>query len=222
MTWSSESRSGPAGSAGRSASRIWALSRRPRIGIVWPIALEVPAVDDEVEVAPAFDRDPSRDQQVRLRQQRVDPVVDQLRLDRVLLVDDHLDPRRARAQRRERVDPVDQVGGQDQRRQHVAGADLVDRLSPALYTDALDPPADPVVDPDRRQLLPADRHPRPAWDLVEEGDARLPRLARDRETDQDRDQHRVGDQQHGLQRRAAQDLQVLEQQPAHQCPRWWR
>ena len=49
---------------------------------------------------------------------------------------------------RERVDPVDQVGGQDQRRQHVAGADLVDGFGAALHVDALDPLADPVADAD--------------------------------------------------------------------------
>jgi len=42
-----------------------------------------------------------------------DAVVDQAGLDRVLLVDQHFDLRRPRGQRRERVDLVDQVGGQE-------------------------------------------------------------------------------------------------------------
>ena len=61
----------------------------------------------------------------------------------------------------------------------------------------------------------AEADPRVRRHFVEEGDPRLFRPARDREADQDRDQHRVEDQQHRLQRRAAEDLQVLEQQPAH-------
>src|SRR3712207_7159147 len=36
-----------------------------------------------------------------------------------------------------------------------------------------------------------------------------------READEQRDEHRVGDEQADEQRRAPQDLQVLEQQPAH-------
>src|SRR5262249_32017428 len=59
-------------------------------------------------------------------------------------------------------------------------------------------------------------------DFVEEGDLRLAGIARDRKPDQEGDQHRVGDQESRLQRRPAQDLQILEQEPAHQWPRWWR
>ena len=45
---------------------------------------------------------------------------------------------------------------------------------------------------------------------------------REREADQQRDEHRVRDEQPDEQRRAAQDLQVLDEQPAHQWPRSWR
>ena len=70
------------------------------------------------------------------------------------------------------------------------------------------------------QALAADREARlPGGQLVDDRDLRLVRAARQRQADEDRDDHRVGDQQHHEQRRAAQDLQVLEQQPAHQCPR---
>ena len=123
---------------------------------------------------------------------------------------------RPRDERRERVDLVDQVGGEDQRRQRVARLDLLDGLLAA--------PRPRCTRPARRsgRSTPiegsspvADRDPGVGRDFVEEGDPRLLRVRGDREADQDRDQHRVGDQQHRLQRRAAQDLQVLEQKPAH-------
>src|SRR5439155_25411526 len=56
-------------------------------------------------------------------------------------------------------------------------------------------------------------------DLVEEGDAGLLRASRDGQADQHRQDDRVDDQQPGDQRRAAQQLQALDEQPAHQWPR---
>ena len=147
ITWSIESRSGPGGSAGRSASRMRAAVAQAEDLDRLAEHVQLAAVEDEAEEFAPFGGDPPRDRQVGLGQQRVDPVVDQARLDRVLLVDDHLDLGRARGRRRERVDPVDQVGRQDQRRQHVAGAHLVDRFGPVLHVDALDPAADPVARP---------------------------------------------------------------------------
>ena len=58
--------------------------------------------------------------------------------------------------------------------------------------------------------------------LVVEGDLRLVGPAREREPDQHRDHDRVEHQHAHQQRRAAQDAQVLDQQPAHQWPCWWR
>ena len=138
---------------------------------------ESAAVDQEVEVVPAFGRDPPRDRQVRLGQQGRDPFVDELCLDRVLLVDEHFDLGRARGQGRERVDLVDQVGGQDQRRQHVAGADLVDRFGTVLTWTHSTREQIRSLDSRGRQLLPADADPRPGGDFVEEGDPRLLRAA---------------------------------------------
>ena len=184
--------------------------------------VEAAPVDDQVQVAAAFLGDLAGDEQVGPRQQRRDPVVDGLRLERVLLVDEHFDFGRFRVQRGERVEPVDQVGGEDQGGEHIAFADLRRGFAAAADVDALDLAADPLVDADRGQLAVAAGDPRAGRDLVEQGDTRLARFARDREADQQRDQDRVGDQQRRLQRRAPQDRQVLEQQPAHQCPRCWR
>ena len=146
------------------------------------------------------------------------------RLQRVRFVDQHFDLRRAGGEGGERVDLVDQVFGQDQRREHVARFDLVDALRHGSGPGRIR-----LCRRSGRWTLAegsfcaAEADPRVRRHFVEEGDPRLFRPARDREADQDRDQHRVDDEQHRLQRRAAEDLQVLEQQPAHaQCPRWWR
>ena len=56
-----------------------------------------PPFDQQVEVAAAFGGDPLGDHQVGLGEQGVDPVVDRLRLERVLLVDQDFDLRRPRA-----------------------------------------------------------------------------------------------------------------------------
>ncbi len=142
ITRSSESRIGPGGTAGRSSARIAGAVAQAEDFDRLAQHGELSAVEDEAEEFAPFAGDPPRDHQVGLGQQRVDPVVDQARLDRVLLVDDHVDFGRARGRGRERVDPVDQVGGQDQRREHVAGADLVFRFGPVLDVHALDPFAD--------------------------------------------------------------------------------
>ena len=176
---------------------------------------QVAALDHQVQVLAAFDRDPLGDRQVRLGEQGSDLVVGRARLQRVRFVDDHFDFRRARREGRERVDLVDQVFGQDQRREDVARFDLVDRFVTGVHRDAFDFVADALLNVGGRELGAAEADPRVFGDFVEEGDPRRFRPARDREADQHRDQHRVEDEQHRLQRRAAEDLQVLEQQPAH-------
>ena len=108
-------------------------------------------------------------------------------------------------------------GGQDQGREHVPVGDLLLRLGPGRDVDALDPRAellagDPPVDP---LLVAAELELLLVGDLVQERDPGLRAVAREREPDQDGDHDRVADQQRDDQRRAAQDLQVLEQQPAH-------
>ena len=64
------------------------MSTSPTIG-----TLNVPALDQQVEVVRRLVGDPLREDQVRLGDQRLDPVVDEARLDRVVLVDEHLDLR---------------------------------------------------------------------------------------------------------------------------------
>jgi len=115
-----------------------------------------------------------------------------------------------------------QVRGQDQRPEHVAAAHLVDRLLAAVDPDALDPLAERVAGADDVDVLGADLEGSVLRDLIEECDPRLAGAARDRKADQQRDQHRVDHKQRRLQRRAAEDLKVFQQQPAHQCPRWCR
>jgi hypothetical protein len=134
---------------------------------------ELTAVDHEPDEFAAFVGDPPGDHQVGLGQQRVDPVVDQPCLDRVVFVDDDFDFGSAGVRGGERVEFVDQVGRQDQRRQHIAGAHRFLGLGVALYVDALNPLADPVGDADPGQLGGADGDPRFGGDFVEEGDARL-------------------------------------------------
>jgi hypothetical protein len=211
----------------RRGQRFEDLRARPQAEDVEAAAerLELAAVDDQVEVAAAFGADPPRHRQVRLREQRRDPVVDQFGLDRVFLVDEDFDFRHPRGQGRERVDLADEVGREDQRRQRVPGFHLSFGLGAVGDEDAFDPAADPALHVRGWKLRAPDRDPRPRRHFVQKGDPRLFRAARDREADEDRDQDRVGDQQHRLQGRAAEDLQVLQQQPAdavHQCPRWCR
>ena len=75
----------------------------------------------------------------------LDPVVDEARLHRVVLVDEHLDLGLLRVQGGERVELVEQVRGQDQRRDHVAALDLLLGLLAARDVDALDPAAELVA-----------------------------------------------------------------------------
>ena len=104
------------GSRGRSGPRIAAAAPQPEYFDRPAEHFEVAAVDHQVEVRP-----PSLE--IRREMNRLasatsarDPVVDHARLDRVLLVDDHLDFRLFGVQAGERLEPVDQVRGQDQRR----------------------------------------------------------------------------------------------------------
>ena len=103
------------------------------------------ALDDQVEVVGGLVGDLLGEDQVRLGDQRLDPVVDEARLDRVVLVDEHLDLRLLRVQRRQRVELVEQVRGQDQRRDHVAVLDLLLGLLARVDVDALDPLAELVA-----------------------------------------------------------------------------
>ena len=118
-------------------------------------------------------------------------------------------------------------GGQDQGAEDVAGLDHLLGLLAARDVDALDPLAelvageaavDPAVVGAELEVLEL-----VLGNLVEEGDPRLALVAGEREADQHAERDRVDDEQRDDQRRAAQDLQVLEQQPAHrrpaQCPR---
>ena len=61
---------------------------------------ELAALDQQVEVVGRLVGDPLREDQVGLGDQRLDPVVDELRLDRVVLVDEHLDRRLLGVERR--------------------------------------------------------------------------------------------------------------------------
>ena len=132
ITRSSESRWAPGGTVGRSASRIAPVVFSPRISIEVPSTSNSPPSISRLRYLPPSVGDPLGDHQVGLGEQGADPVVDRLRLERVLLVDEDFDLRRAGRERRERVDLVDQVGGQDQRRQRVAGFDLLYRFGAIL------------------------------------------------------------------------------------------
>ena len=94
-------------------------------------------------------------------------------------------------------------------RLHAHRVDRVGTAGPACWVD---------VDPLAAQLdlLGRLRH------QVHERHLRLVGPARQREADQRGDHDRVEHEQGHQQRRAAQDLQVLQQQPAHQWPRWRR
>ena len=101
-------------------------------------------------------------------------------------------------------------------RDRVAAADRVDRLLARLHADWIDGVEELVGVLRGVDLLAADLHAeRVAGHLVEERDLRLGVVALDREPQQRADQAAVEQQQRHQQRRAAQDLQVLEQQPAH-------
>ena len=78
----------------------------------------VAAVQQQVQVAHVRARERARDLAVRLRERGRDRVVDEARLDRVLLADDHLEPRLLDA----RLDLAEGVLGDDQRAEHVAVA----------------------------------------------------------------------------------------------------
>ena len=103
-----------AGCSGGSSSRtslqdLARRARRPSTVEALAEEREVAAVEQDLQVARRDLGDLLGDPQVRLREQRVDPVVDEAALDRVLLVDQH--PRRSapRGQAAERLQLVDQV-----------------------------------------------------------------------------------------------------------------
>ena len=150
----------------------------------------------------------------------VDRVVDEPRLERVLLVDDHLDRRLLR-----RVDCElrDRVLGDDQRAEHVAVAHLL----LGLLARADDAPGRRAR---RRSLRGRGRGRSPcppienffSLDGISFTNAIRgfsgPRLKR--QPDQQRDDDRVEHQQRDQQRRAPQDPQVLcSSQRTRQCPR---
>ena len=111
-------------------------------------------------------------------------------------------------------------GGQDQPAEHLAVLHLLLDIGAARRRDALDLRAEPA--PGLLLGEPAGVPQAEAGalrDLVEEGDPRLLGTAGDRQADQHGEDDRVDDQERGDQRRAPQQLQVLEEQPAHQWPR---
>jgi hypothetical protein len=177
--------------------------------------LERAALDQRVEIDLRLLGDLLRDDQVRLRDQRLDAVVDELGLERVILVDQHLDGGLLGVERRQRAQLVDQVRGDDQRCEHLAVADHLLGLGTALDVDALDALAEAALGGVLVELPLAERELLVVGDLVEEGDAWVARPAREREADQDRDHDRVDHEQRGDERRPPQDLEVFDEQPAH-------
>ena len=112
-----------------------------------------------------------------------------------------------------------QVGGQDQRAQDLAVADHLLRFVARVHVHALDPLAQlsPRLLGAELTLVAAQVEPVVLLDLVQEGHLGLAVVARESEADQHPDRDRVGHQQRHHQRRAPQDLQVLQEQPAHQA-----
>ena len=110
----------------------------------------------------------------------------------------------------------DDVRGDDQRRRRLPTLHLGDRLCARVDLDRVDrliQLAGVLGDVDllvaEAQLAVSGRH------LVEQRHLRLPGWAREREPDHQRDHDRIDDQQSHEQRRALEDLQVLDEQPAH-------
>ena len=143
---------------------------------------ELAAVDQQVEVARRGLRDLLREHQVGLGDQRLDPVVDELRLDRVLLVDEHLDRRLLRGQAGERARACrsgPRAGSARRgRRRTRPSASASSRLETSTHSTRLQ--SSPRARP--RSMPPSSP---PRWksssrrrDLVEEGDPRLRRRRR--------------------------------------------
>jgi len=180
---------------------------------------ELPAIGQDLLVVARDVADLGREQQIRLGEQRADPVVDHLGLERIVVVDDHVDGRGLRAAGAQlRLQLADEVGGQDQAAEDVAVLHLLLDLGAARDVHALDLGAELAAGLLLAEAPGTEAEAMPGRDLVEERDPGLLRAAGDRQADQDGEHDRVDDQQPGDQGRAAQQLQVLEQQPAHQWP----
>ena len=98
------------------------------------------------------------------------------------------------------------------------GLDLRDRLRARRHVHSVDLVEELLRVLADRNALVADLHVCSGRRLVDDRDTRARRTARDREADQQRDRDGIDDQQHEQQPRAAQDQQVLAQQPAHGVP----
>jgi hypothetical protein len=121
-----------------------------------PEQAELATLQQQREVVGRQAGDLLRQLQVGLADERADSVVHQARLDRILLVDQHPDRGLLGIERRERLDVVDEVRRQDERRQGVAGGDHVPRLLLIRHVDALDPRAELATRPGDVELLPRD------------------------------------------------------------------
>jgi hypothetical protein len=107
----------------------------------------------------------------------------------------------------------------DQRGQDVAVLDQLDRLAAARDAHGLDHVEQLLRVARGIDLLAPQRdRVRGLGDLVQERDPRLLRAPGQGEADQDRDHDRVEHEQRQEQRRATQDLKVLQEQPAHGDP----
>ncbi len=151
-----------------------------------------------------------------LARPRGDRLLRELPLERILRVQDELNGRVADPLRDQIVDLAHDVHRDDQRRLRLAVLDLRDRLLAGVDLDRLDRLEQLVGVLGDVDLLVAEvelalarRHG------VVQRHLRLPRRARERQPDHQRDHDRVHDQQPDEQRRALEDLQVLDEQPAH-------
>ncbi len=151
------------------------------------------AFDQKVDVAGGLLGDALAEEEVRLGDERRDPVVDQLRLDRVVLVHEHVDRGLVGVEAGERLQAVEQVGREDQRCEHLALADHLLGLFARRGVDALDPVAQlgSGLLCAELALAGAEVEALGPLDLVEEGDPRLALVAGEREADEDPDDDRV-------------------------------
>ena len=116
-----------------------------------------------------------------------------------------------------------EVARDDQRAQHVAVLDLLDRLLPAVHAHRVDGVEQPLALLGEVDAVAAELHDRRlALEPVVEGDLGLVGASRQREADQHRDHDRVEHQQRDEQRRAPQDLQVLERAASASVAALWR